>query len=174
MSQQLVQIQELTGQGQRRLQDLRAQIEAQHEAAVSAATPPSPGDTSKPAVPGPATLYVSSLEQFRRGSYGVARTGFQQLLTQYPKYEAAPLAQEYIGESFSAERNDAAADSVYQVVLTKYPTSSAAPTALYKRAELLQGAGKDQESKALLQRLVHDYPKSDAAGLAREQLGIKK
>lgn len=180
MSRQLVQIQELTGQGQRRLQEIRAQIEAQHEAALSAPVP-STSDTAKGADaagagpgPGPSQLFLLSHDQMARGSYGTARTGFEQLLTLYPNFEDAPLAQLYIGMTFSGDRNDAAADSVYQLVVKRYPSSAQAATALYKRAELLRGAGRSQEARALLQRLLHDYPRSDEAGLARDLLGLRK
>jgi tol-pal system protein YbgF len=181
MGRQLLQIQELTGQSQRRIQELRAAWEARAEAAAVAA--PVPGATgtgtdstgaaaapAQPAGPGSYQLFILSLDQLRRGSYGTAREGFQQLLDQYPTFEDAATAQLYIGESFAQERNEAAADSVYQVVVSKYPRSPQAPNALYKRALLLKGAGKEADARTILQRIVKDYPRSDEAELARDLL----
>jgi len=178
---QLLTIQELTGQSQRRLQELRAEWEQTRGQANAAPAPATaPGDTahSGPAQqgPGPYQLYMLALGQLRQGSYGAARQGFLDLLQQYPTFEDAPAALTYIGESFARERNEAAADSVYQLVVTKYPQSAQAPNALYKRALLLKGAGKEQEARALLQRIVKEYPRSDEASLAGDLLAtpVKK
>ena len=183
MGRQLLQIQELTGQSQRRIQELRAAWEARAEAAAITAPAPAATGTgtdstgaaaaaaaAQPAGPGPYQLFILSLDQLRRGSYGTAREGFQQLLDQYPTFEDAATAQLYIGESFAQERNEAAADSVYQVVVSKYPQSPQAPNALYKRALLLKGAGKEADARTILQRIVKDYPRSDEAELARDLL----
>lgn len=168
MGDQLITIQELTGQSQRRIQELRASMEARAEAAAVQ------DSTLQSAGPGPAQLFQAGLDQLRRGSYSTARAAFQQLLTQYPDYEDAAAAQLYVGETFVQERNQFAADSVYQLVVTKYPRSNQAPTALYKRALLLRDAGRPDESRALLQRVVREYPRSDEAALARDLLSAKK
>jgi tol-pal system protein YbgF len=174
MNRQLLQIQELSGQSQRRLQELRASMEARNEA-MSAPTPGTAPDTTKPvAGPGPAQLFQVAFDQMQRGSFGVARTGFQDLLEKYPNFDAAPMAQLYIGQSFAEEKNTAAADSVYQLVATKYPQSKAAPTALYKYALSLIAQKKTPAAKTILSRIVKDYPTSDEASLARDLLRTTK
>lgn len=174
MNRQLLQIQELTGQSQRRLQELRASMEAQNEA-MTAGAPGATPDTTKPAAgPGPAQLFQVAFDQMQRGSYGVARTGFQDLLEKYPNFEEAPTAQLYIGQSFGEEKNTAAADSVYQLVVTKYPQSKAAPTALYKYALSLIAQKKNPAARTVLTRIVKEYPNSDEASLARDLLRTTK
>jgi tol-pal system protein YbgF len=164
---QILQIQELSGQSQRRLQELRASLEDR----TQAATQPVPGDTSRTAAgPGPGQLFQSSLDQLRRGSIGVARGGFEELLRSYPNSEDAPEAMVYIAETYAAERNQAAADSVYGLVVQRYPKSPKAATALYKRALVLKSAGQNAAARASLERIVREYPRSDEASLAREQL----
>lgn len=174
---QVLTIEELTGQQQRRLQELRAAWETQaQQQPVQPPAAGSPDSTAAPAAPpspGPAQLFILSLDQLRRGSYGAARAGFQQLLTQYPDFDDAAQAQLYIGESYAQEKNPAAADSVYQLVVTKYPQSAQAPTALYKRA-LLVRVEKPADARALLQRIVRDYPRSDEAQLAKDLLSSSK
>jgi tol-pal system protein YbgF len=168
MGRQILQIQELSGQSQRRLQELRASLEERSQAAAQPATA---GDTSRPAAgPGPGQLFQSSLDQLRRGSIGVARGGFEELLRTYPNSEDAPEAMVYIAETYAAERNQAAADSVYGLVVQRYPKSPKAATALYKRALVLKSAGQNAAARAFLERIVRDYPRSDEASLAREQL----
>jgi len=174
MNRQLLQIQELSGQSQRRLQELRASMESRNDA-MSAPAPAVAADSSKPAAgPGPAQLFQVAFDQMQRGSFGVARSGFQELVDKYPKFEEAPSAQLYIGQSFAEEKNAAAADSVYQLVVSKYPQSKAAPTALYKFALSLIAQKKTVPAKTALNRIVKDYPNSDAASLARDLLRTTK
>jgi tol-pal system protein YbgF len=167
MSQEIIQLQELSGQSTRRLQELRGALEERAPAAAQ----PAPGDSARPAAaPGPGQLFQSSLDQLRRGSIGVARGGFEELLRTYPTYEDAPEAMVYIAETYAAERNQAAADSVYGLVVQRYPRSPKAATALYKRAQISRSAGQTAAARAAFERIVRDYPRSDEAALAREQL----
>jgi tol-pal system protein YbgF len=171
MGRQILQIQELSGQSQRRLQELRASLE---ERSQMSTVPPvvAPGDTTRPAPagPGPAQLFQSSLDQLRRGSATVARSGFEELLRSYPNSEDAPEAMIYIAETYAAERNQVAADSVYGLVVQRYPSSPKAATALYKHALSLRAAGRTTAARAAFNRVVKEYPRSDEATLAREQL----
>jgi tol-pal system protein YbgF len=168
ISREVIQLQELSGQSTRRLQELRGALE---ERAPAAGAQPAPGDSAGPtAAPGPGQLFQSSLDQLRRGSVGVARSGFEELLRTYPTYEDAPEAMVYIAETYAAERNQVAADSVYGLVVQRYPRSPKAATALYKRALVLRSAGQNAAARAALERIVREYPRSDEATLAREQL----
>ena len=171
MGRQILQIQELSGQSQRRLQELRASLEERSQMSAAPVVVP-PGDTSRPAPsgPGPAQLFQSSLDQLRRGSATVARGGFEELLRSYPNSEDAPEAMIYIAETYAAERNQVAADSVYGLVVQRYPSSPKAATALYKHALSLRAAGRTTAARAAFNRVVKDYPRSDEATLAREQL----
>jgi tol-pal system protein YbgF len=171
MGRQILQIQELSGQSQRRLQELRASLEERSQSAAAPVTVP-PGDTTRPAPagPGPAQLFQSSLDQLRRGSATVARNGFEELLRSYPASEDAPEAMIYIAETYAAERNQVAADSVYGLVVQRYPSSPKAATALYKHALSLKAAGRTTAARAAFDRVVREYSRSDEASLAREQL----
>lgn len=171
MGRELLQIQELTGQSQRRLQELRASLEERNQNAGAPVAPGTP-DSLQPAPPGPgpAQLFQSSLDQMRRGSMRVARSGFEQLLTQYPNSEDAPEAMIYIAATYASERNQVAADSVYGLVVQRYPSSPKAATALYKQALSMREAGRITQARAAFERIIKDYPRSDEAELARAQL----
>jgi tol-pal system protein YbgF len=181
IQEQLVQIQELTGQSQNKLNELRAQMEernAQMPAAAPTATP-IPGDTTQPAAatppagppsPGPATLYKLAYDQLSRGSHSTARTGFQDLLSKFPTSDLAPDAQYWIGETYLAEGNSGAADSVFNLVVTTYPRASRAASALYKHGLYLQKAKRASEARQVFQSVIDKYPRSDEADLARDQL----
>ena len=192
MNQQLLQIQELSGQSQRRLQELRSSLEARQQevppvtpsvsppgaardtssrpptgAQVPAAAAPSGAPTGSP---GPNQLFQSSLDQLRRGSPGSARRGFEELLRLYPTSDLAGEAQFYIAEALAGEGNLSAADTAYGTVVARYSESARAPTALYKRALLLQQRGNVALARTALNDLVRRYPRSDEAQLARERL----
>jgi tol-pal system protein YbgF len=173
MQTQLVQFQALLGQTTSSLADTRAQIAALREqgtAAVSAAPPSNPGDTTRrPAAntPGPATLYTTANEQLKAGSFRTARSGFELLLATYPNYENASAALLHIGDAYRGDRNLTAADSVFQLVTDRYPKSPDAPTALYRRARILIEANKRDEARVLLNRVIKEYPRSDEAELAK-------
>jgi tol-pal system protein YbgF len=186
IGQELIQVQELTGQSQRRLQELRAQLEERNPnvapapagappaGAAAPANPQGAPTTAQPAGPGPNQLFQLSLEQLRRGSPAAARTGLETLLQQYPTADIAPDAQFYLGEAYHAEGNGAAADSAYAVVVEKYPNSPRAPTALYKRGLYMEQQGNLTGARAMLNQLIQKYPRSDEAALARERLRAMK
>jgi len=174
IQQQLVQLQELTGQSQQRLSELRTQLEAraaQNEAAPSQG-PATPGDSARPTPASSASadaMYEASLAQLRRGSTGTARLGLREMLRTYPTSPRAPDALYFIGQSFSAENPDSAAD-YYSQVVDKYSTSARAPSALYNLGLLAERRKDNAKAKDAYQRVVQKYPQSDEAALARDRL----
>jgi tol-pal system protein YbgF len=166
MGKQLITIQELAGMSSKRIMELRSTMEERAQS-----TMPAPSDTSAaPAAPGPAQLFQLSFDQLRRGSYGTARAGFEELLRRYPDFEEASAAQLYIGQSYAEERRTADADSVYALVVTRYPRSKDAPTALYKYGLSQLTQGRKAAARAALQRVVREYPQSTEAELAGDRL----
>jgi tol-pal system protein YbgF len=169
IQQQLVQLQELTGQSQQRLSELRTQLEARGEQLASAA----PGDTARP---GPASsaasadqMYEASLAQLRRGSTSTARLGLREMLRVYPTSERAGDALYFIGQSFAAENPDSAA-AYYEQVTQRYPNSSRASSALYNLGLLAERRKETRKAREAYQRVVQRYPQSDEAALARDRL----
>lgn len=176
IQQQLVQLQELTGQSQRRLTELRTQLEARGEQ-IAAETP---GDTAAgPGAPpgrGPAgssasaeQIYESSLQQLRRGSTSTARLGLKELLRTHPTSDRVPDALYFIGQSFASENPDSAA-RYYQQVVQSHPKSARAPAALYNLGLLAERRKDTAAAREAYQRVVQTYPNSDEAALARDQL----
>jgi tol-pal system protein YbgF len=175
VGQQIVTIQALLGQTTRGMAEARAQLEALREQGISSSSAAPTGggaDTSKgtPAGPGPATLYTTADQALKQGSYQTARNGFDELIRTYPDYPQVPQAQIYVGDSFKAQGNTAAADSVYQLVPTRYPKSSQAATGLYKHGLILWDANKRPEARIVFNRVIKDYPNSPEADLANDRL----
>jgi len=167
IQQQLVQLQELTGQSQQRLSELRTQLEARGEQISSTA----PGDTSTPvsSTASADQMYEASLAQLRRGSTSTARQGLREMLRTYPTSERAGDALYFIGQSFAAESPDSAA-FYYGQVVQKHPTSSRAASALYNLGLVAERRKETRKAREAYQRVVQKYPQSDEAALARDRL----
>jgi tol-pal system protein YbgF len=168
IQQQLVQLQELTGQSQQRLSELRTQLEARGEQIATSST----SDTAKPGAASAASadqMYEASLAQMRRGSTSTARLGLREMLRLYPTSERAGDALYFIGQSFAAESPDSAG-AYYEQVVQKYPASSRAGSALYNLGLLAERRKDTKKAKDAYQRVVQKYPQSDEAALARDRL----
>lgn len=166
IQQQLLQIQELTGQSERRLQEVRASLEERGQQLAIAG-----GDTAAASgAAGPNQIFQIGRDQLLKGSSTAAREAFMDLLTRYPTSSLAVDAEFYVAETYATEGNAAAADSVYARVATKYPRAPRAATALYKRAVAAQAEGRAQAANQLFQDLIKRFPASDEAALARERI----
>jgi tol-pal system protein YbgF len=173
IQQQLVQLQELTGQSQQRLSELRTQLEARSaQLDSSPAGPPAPGDSARPEAATSASadqMYEASLAQLRRGSTTTARLGLREMLRTYPTSPRAPDALYFVGQSFAAENPDSAA-AYYTQVVDKFPTSARAGSALYNLGLLAERRKDTAKARDAYQRVVDKYPQSDEAALARDRL----
>jgi tol-pal system protein YbgF len=172
--QQLLALQELTGQNQKRLQVVRAEIERQQSELATAAQPSvvpgTPGTPAAAAPTGPAQLYSMGKSMLDRGSYPAARAAFESLLAQYPADDNAGEAQFGIARSYDLEGQAAAADSAYALVVEKYPKTGHAPSALYKRAMAARQAGQAATAQKLFQQILDNYPRSPEAATVPDLL----
>src|SRR2546426_11475641 len=178
VQQQLVQVQELTGQSQQRLSELRARIEERAQQPVppldttgrGAPGPgggPPGGPSGNPAGPGPDHMYDLSLQQFRRGSLATARLGLREFLRIFPTHERAPDALYYVGESFEQGAPDSAA-AVYDQVVKNYPNSSRVASALYKLGLLAEQRGDRATARKYYSRVIAGHPRSPEADPGRQ------
>jgi tol-pal system protein YbgF len=170
VQQQLVAVQELTGQSQQRLTELRTRLEVRGAQIESG---PVPGDTAAP-VGGAATasadqMYEASLAQLRRGSPSTARLGLREMLRTHPTSARAPDALYFIGQSYASENPDSAA-AYYGQVAEKYPQSPRAASAVYNLGLLAERRKDTARAREAFQRVVQAYPQSDEAALARDRL----
>jgi tol-pal system protein YbgF len=164
---QLVQVQELTGQSQQRLSELRTQLERRGQ--QTAVPVGGGGGDSAAAIPSADQLLDLGVQQLRRGSPQAARAALQQILQTYPTDERVPDALYFIGESWASSNTDSAA-AAYDSVVRAYPMSIRAPTSLYKLGLMAERRGDRAGARGYYQRVLADYPRSDEAVLAREKL----
>jgi len=176
----LSQLQELSGQNQRWLLELQqlarrsgVPVENPGAAGADAGGTPAGGDDAAGQDAdsgGPAALYEASLQQYRRGSYETARTGFDEFLSQYPTHALAPDAQYYRAETFVQTGDEDGALVEFARVLELYPNSRRAPTALYRSGVVEVERGRSDDAVLFFTRIVQGYPDSDEAKLAEDQL----
>ena len=169
MKEDIQQLQDLSGQSEQRLRDMRAALEDK-------STQPAPAgvDTASTASndggPGPAQLLQAGRDQLLKGGNTAARAAFAELIQKYPKSDLVPEAMFYTAQAYAAERNNEAADAEYASLIQKYPRSARVPTAMYKRALSLQAAKKTAEARRIYQDIIKRFPRSDEAALADERL----
>lgn len=173
LQRQLLQVQELTGQSQQRLTQLKAQIDARAEQAEAAGmVPVNRADSmARPGSPVASAdqMYQSARNQQNRGAQATARMGYQELLKTYPTHALVPDALFYIGESFGSESPDSAI-AYYSQVVARHKSSPRASTALFRMGRVEEGRRNAAAARTHYERLVREYPSSDDADLARERL----
>jgi tol-pal system protein YbgF len=173
MKQDITQLQDLSGQSEQRLRDVRAALEEKRQQQQEAAPAPdsSPAGGSAPATgPGPLQLLQAGRDQLLKGGNVAARSAFSDLITRYPTSEYVPEAMFFSAQAYTAERNLDAADAQYLALISRFPNSPRVPTAMYKRALHLQSQKKTTEAKKIFQDIIKRFPRSDEAALADERL----
>jgi len=170
MKEDISQLQDLSGQSEQRMRDVRAALEEKRqEQAATADT--SAGASGAPASgPGPLQLLQAGRDQLLKGGNVAARSAFSQLISQYPTSEYVPEAMFYSAQAYAAEQNPNAADAQYLALISRFPKSPRVPTAMYKRALHLQSQKKTAEAKKIFQDIIKRFPRSDEAALADERL----
>ncbi|HEX6925999.1 MAG TPA: tetratricopeptide repeat protein [Longimicrobiaceae bacterium] len=171
MERQLVQIQELTGQGQQRLAEMREELRRQEESIRISSTPGAPAGSPAGAPTGdPEEIYAAAEGALMRGSFTAARTGFETLVRNFPQHELAPQAQLGIGETYEKTSEPERALEAYSLVPQLYPDSPQAPTALLRAGRIEAERDNREEARDLFSQLIGAYPDSPEAETAREEL----
>lgn len=176
LEQQLLQIQELVGQSQRRLQELNQQMETNRERLQQ----PIAGDTSQGGAPNIApppagtpsadVLYQLGADQLQKGAAATARKAFQQLLKSYPNDPHAPDAQFNLAETYVLDQQYDSAYAAFDQVVELYPSSPRAPAALFRAGVVAQEHGSAKKARDYFERVRARYPKSDEAAAAATKL----
>jgi tol-pal system protein YbgF len=174
MKEDISQLQDLSGQSQRQLRDMRAAVEEKtgqpDVASPTDSSAPSAGAPAAGGGPGPAQLLQAGRDQLLKGGNVAARAAFSELITKYPRSDLVPEAMFFTAQAFAAERNAEAADQEYAALISRFPNSPRVPTAMYKRALQMQASKKTADAKRLFQEIIKRFPRSDEAALADERL----
>ncbi len=172
MKQDISQLQDMSGQSERQLRDMRAAVEEKtSQGDVAPRTDSvSLGVGAAVSGPGPGQLLQAGRDQLLKGGNASARAAFAELIAKYPRSDLVPEAMFYTAQAYAAERNTDASDAQYASLIVKYPSSPRVPTAMYKRALQMQASKKTAEAKRLFHEIIKRFPRSDEAALADERL----
>lgn len=168
MEQQLIQIQELSGQSQRRLAELREQWESR---AGQFASSPGLGAPMPPEGGGDAEqLYALGMEKLSEGATTAARMAFEGVVNSHSTHELAPDAQFQIGESYLIDQDYDRALRELERVVELFPDSPRAPQALYRAGLIAEERRNISKAREYFNRVQRGYPRSDEARMAADAL----
>jgi tol-pal system protein YbgF len=176
IQQQLVAIQELTGQSQQRLSELRTRLDERRGGAPEPtaaplaapatlnAAPPSSGE------PTAEQLMDLSVQQLRRGSPATARAGLAEFLRRFPNHARTADALFFTGEAWAADQRADSAAAFYRAVVQRFPQSPRAASSLYKLGLQALAAGRTAAARDAFTGVTSRWPNAEEAPLARERL----
>lgn len=168
---QLVQIQELTGQGQQRLAELRETLQRREQALRAAPAPGQGGGSSGGADAGdPTELFETAAAALERGSMSTARVGFQEFIRLFPEEPQAPEARLQLASILAQDEDEEGALEQYSQILELHPNSTQAASALFRAALIERELGNDERATSMLNQLTAAYPSSPEADEARQLL----
>ena len=142
----------------------------------TAFTPGDPGaaPAANPAAPRsgllPGRLYDTAWIDYTSGNLSSAITGFERLLSEYPKSDKADDAQYYIGMSYLKQKKLPEAISMFTAVINTYPTEDMVDEAYYYLGDAQRTLGQTDAARLAWQTVVSKYPDSDGALLAKQRL----
>lgn len=169
---QLVQVGELTGQVQIRLNQLDQELAAAVQAVGAGGGDEPEGDPGEAAgtYDEAQEIYDAGLEQVNRGNAATARRAFQMIVDDYPDHPMAPDAQRQLGETYAMEEQYDDALRAFERVVERYQNSEAAPRALYRAGVIAQERGQAERARRYFERVISGYPDSDARRMAEAAL----
>lgn len=185
---QLSRITESSGQLERNVTDLRADMTNQqrqmNQIAQQAASQQPEGSAteadSEEEDPPPAQSeeadeielnYNVSVQHWERGSFQSARHGFERIVEDYPDHPRAPSSYLYLAEIISLDsENHEEAVETYLRVPELYPEAKEVPNALYQAGLLLKTMGAFVQAREVLERIIVSYPDHALGAKAQEQL----
>jgi tol-pal system protein YbgF len=160
----VIAMQQLLGQTQQRITELRERAEAAQQTQQAPVGQPAAGGTD------PEELYRTGASKLQEKSATAARLAFEQFLTAHPTHERAPDAQFGLAETYVLDQELEDAVTNFVRVAEAYPTSSRAPEALYRAGRISEDRNRRTDARTYYQRVIQRYADSDSARLARERL----
>ena len=130
------------------------------------------GDASEVADSGsPATdVYQAAFADYTRGSYTLARQGFEEVLRRFPDSEFADDAAYWIAETHYAQGNPETALRGFRSILENYPRGDSITASLLKIGYCHLELGDEDAAREAFGRLRREFPESDEALVAEHKL----
>jgi len=118
----------------------------------------------------PEELYNSAYGDFIKGSYDLARQGFQEYVNHYPDTELSDNALYWVGETFYVDRKFDKAVDAFDRVIQLYPKGDKAAATILKKGFSYLELKNNKAGIKELRWLIRKYPSSNSAKLAKARL----
>jgi tol-pal system protein YbgF len=138
--------------------------------------PPDPSLASAPVTAGPRSgippgrLYDTAWGDYTSGNLPLAISGFERLLSEYPKSDKADDAQYYIGMSYLKQKKLSEAISTFTALINTYPGGDVVDVAYYYLGDAQRTLGQTDAARTSWQTVISRYPDSNGALLAKQRL----
>ena len=140
--------------------------------------PSTPPEDKKMVLPGrpplssltPMEIYNLAYNDYLKGNYDLAASGFQSFLKQFPDSTLAPHALYWLGECYYRKKEFFKAIESFDRVSKSYPKSEKVATALLKGGLSYVEVGDKAKAKVYLKKVIEVYPLSSEANLAKNKL----
>lgn len=136
--------------------------------------PPQPGGLEAAAVLTPTALYNQAYNDYLKGNYDLAISGFGELLKKFPGVSQSAHAQYWIGRSHYNKKEYRQALETYERVTAEYPKSDKVPAALFEMGMAHAELGDVVKAKERFKLVIEKYPQSNEASRARLKLADLK
>ena len=118
----------------------------------------------------PEELYNSAYGDFIKGSYDLARQGFQEYVNHYPDTELSDNALYWVGETFYVDRKFDKAVDAFDRVIQLYPKGDKAAATILKKGFSYLELKNNKAGIKELRWVIRKYPSSNSAKLAKARL----
>ena len=141
---------------------------------VPAGPPPKAAGPEPLAALAPTALYNQAYNDYLKGNYDLAISGFGDLLKRFPGVSQSAHAQYWIGRSHYNKKDYRQAIETYERVIAEYPKSDKVPAALFEAGLAHAELGDAAKARERLKQVIDKYPQSNEASRARLKLADLK
>jgi tol-pal system protein YbgF len=132
-----------------------------------------PAPAPPPALPaGPSVIdiYNEARNDYTQGRYGLAISGFKDVLELDKKGDLGDNAHYWMGESYLAQRQHDLALAEFDKIIRDYPQSNKRPDAYLKKAMTLEEMGRRSEANVMYELVIEQFPRTNQERVARRRL----
>lgn len=122
----------------------------------------------------PTASYNQAYNDYLKGNYDLAITGFEEFLKKFPGTSLTAHAQYWIGEAYYNKKAYRQAIDAYERVITNYPKSDKVAPAIVKSGVAYAEMGNAAKARDLFKQAIERYPQSAEAALAKRRLADLK
>jgi len=121
-------------------------------------------------LPGGDEIYKAALDDYARGNYDLAISGFRSYVTKYPKGTLGAHSQYWLGECYYSQKKFEQSVIEFDAVLKQYPSSDKARSALLKKGYAYLALDDVARGRSALREVIEKYPGTHEASLAESRM----